>query len=230
MTTYATLLSKLRQERNYTQAEVAAACHMSRPSYIAVEKGTKELTLAEAFDLANFFGIRLDDLVANVPPDDKKCEMMLRAFLRAAAADRTALKKTKLVKLLYLTDFSWFYLHKKSMSGQPYRHLTFGPTPDVFFRLLEELELRGIITILQVARDDYHMYEIEETTSASRQPLTLLAKKETEHIAKVWKAWRKASTAEILEFTNNQAPMRETSTGEIIPYSLITNEPAHNVF
>jgi transcriptional regulator with XRE-family HTH domain len=229
MTPYASLLKTLRLRRGVLQADVANATHISRPSYVAVEKGTKELTLSEAVSLTLYYGITLDELVSATTPDDSRYEAMLRVMLRAAASDRVTVKKTKLAKLLYLVDFSWYYLHHISMSGQPYRKLAFGPTPDVFFRLIEELELRGTITITQVAREDYHMYEITETKSASKEILAPLRPPELAHIHNIWKSWRDASTAEILTFTNKQAPYCETNDGEIIDYDLILDVPAHEV-
>jgi len=229
MTRYAPLIRTLRAKRGVLQADVAVAAGMSRPSYSAVEAGTKELSLAEAVALTNYFGISLDDLVKRSVPDDRRYEEMLRGILRCAFADRVALKKTKLAKLLYLVDFSWYYQYKKSMSGQPYRKLAFGPTPDIFFRLIEDLELGGVITITQIARDDYHMYEIAETISAAKRPLTLLSKPELLHIEKVWRAWREASTAEIVAFTAEQSPYRDTTLGEILDYNLVLTLAPHEV-
>ena len=44
----ATLLRQLREERELSQAEVAAKFGVSRPTYIALEQGKRELTLSEA--------------------------------------------------------------------------------------------------------------------------------------------------------------------------------------
>jgi DNA-binding XRE family transcriptional regulator len=108
-TTYAHFIKYLREERNMSQAEVATVASMSRASYVAVEKGTKELTLAEANSITKLFGITLDELVQTVAPDLKKYTHMMLYFIRAAKANKTAIKKTKLASLLYLADFAWYY-------------------------------------------------------------------------------------------------------------------------
>ena len=229
-TTYATFIKYLREERKLARADVATAASMSRASYVAVEKGTKELTLAEADAITKLFGITIDELLRTEAPNLVKYRQMISAFLRAVKTDRTALKKTKLAQLLYLADFSWYYLQQKSMSGVSYRHTDFGPLSDVYFRLLEEMEAGGCINIKQIYRDDYHMYEIEETRTAAKKPLTELSKKEQTHLNTIWSQWRDASTAEIVTFTSEQTPYRESVTGEIISYDTILGEDAYALY
>ena len=229
-TTYASLIKYLREEKGLSQEVVAKQSNMSRASYVAVEKGTKELTLKEAEAVTKLFGITIDELLRTQAPDHAKYTQMILALLRNAKKNHKAVKKTKLAKLLYLTDFSWYYLSKKSMSGVAYRKVEFGPVADVYFRLLEEMEQGGVINIKQIYRDDYNMYEIEETRVSEKTALNLLTKKEQLHVAKVWKQWQEASTAEIVKFTHEQVPYKETMLGHIISYELITKEDAHMVY
>ena len=229
-TTYAAFIKYLREERKLAQTEVAQATKMSRASYVAVEKGTKELTLAEAEALTKLFGITIDELLQTTAPNYAKYRHMMLAFLRAAKTDKSALKKTKLAQLLYLGDFSWYYQQKKSMSGVSYRHTDFGPLADIYFRLLEEMEAGGIVNIKQIYRDDYHMYEIEETRTSAKKPLTELAKKEIAHLETIWTAWKAASTAEIVTFTSDQSPYRDSVAGEIISYELILDAPSYTIY
>jgi transcriptional regulator with XRE-family HTH domain len=227
---YGSLIKYLREEKALSQETVAKKTTMSRASYVAVEKGTKELTLKEADALTKLFGITIDELLRTQAPDHKKYMHMILALLREAAANHVVIKKTKLAKLLYLTDFSWYYLYKKSMSGQTYRKTDFGPVSDAFFRILEEMEQDGGVNIKQIYRDDYHMYEIEETRASAKLQLSLLSKKERTHISKIWKQWEKASTAEIVKFTQEQKPYVQSLHGQIVAYELILEEAPHTVF
>lgn len=229
-TTYAAFITYLREERKLTQAEVATATGMSRASYVGVEKGTKELTLAEADAITKLFGITIDELLQTEAPNLAKYRNMMMAYLRAAKTDRVALKKTKLAQLLYLTDFSWYFHHQKSMSGVSYRHTDFGPLADVYFRLLEEMEAGGVLNIKQIYRDDYHMYEIEETRTSAKKILVELTKKELAQISIIWTAWRDSSTAEIVTFTSEQAPYRDSVVGEVIPYTSILSEDTYTLY
>lgn len=229
-TSYSSLLKYLREERTLAQAEVAKRAGMSRASYVAVEKGTKELTLKEAVALTELFGISLDELLQSQAPNLGKYKQMILTFLRAAKTDRTVIKKTKLSRLLYLADFSWFYLHNVSLCNIAYRHTDFGAVSDTYFRLLEEMEQGGIVSVKQIYRDDYHMYEIEETRASEKTKLASLSKQEITHIEKIWTQWKSASTAEIVKFTNEQKPYVESVPGEIIDYKLIKREEAHTVY
>lgn len=229
-TTYADFIKYLREERKLSQVQVAEKVAMSRASYVALEKGTKELSLAEAVALTKLFGITIDELMLTVAPNHEKYRELILTFLRAAQTNKTSLKKTKLANLLYLTDFAWYYTTGKSLSGLAYRHIAFGPVADSYFRLLEEMEQGGILNIKQIYRDDYHMYEIEETRASAKKPLPLISKKEFVHIHKIWTQWEKASTAEITKFVCEQTPYRESVLGEVIDYALIKQEDSYNVY
>lgn len=229
-TRYAAFIKYLREERKLAQADVATAAGMSRASFVAVEKGTKELTLAEADAITKLFGITIDALLQTEAPNTTKYTQMMLAFLRASKNDKTTLKKTKLAQLLYLSDFSWYYHHKKSLSGVTYRHTDFGPLADIYFRILEEMEAGGVINIKQIYRDDYHMYEIEETRTSAKKLLPELSKKEIVHIEMVWTAWKEASTAEIVTFTSEQAPYQNSVPGEIISYEAIRRTESYNLY
>jgi len=229
-TLYASFIKHLRENRGLSQAEVAEHINMSRPSYVALEKGTKELTLAEAEALVQLFGITIDELLRTRIPNETKYKQMLLAYLREAKESGKILKKTKLAKLLYLADFSWYYTHLESMSGMTYRKIDFGPVPDSYFGLIEEMEVKGELNIKQIRRDDYHMYEIEETRASEKQPLDLLSKEELKHIKAVWKKWEDAKTNEIVSFTHGQEPYKYAFKGEIIPYELITQEEPDRVY
>ena len=229
-TAYANFIKYLREERALSQAEIATIASMSRASYVAVEKGTKELTLAEADALCKLFGITLDELVRTAAPNPQKYQEMMLFFIRQARLNKSIIKKTKLASLLYLADFAWYYLYDKSLSGLSYRKITFGPVADVYFRLLEEMEVAGIINIKQIYRDDYHMYEIEETRASSRKILGTLSKKEQTHLGKIWTQWEKSSTAEILKFTTEHSPYQNSLDGEMITYELIKEEDSYNLY
>jgi transcriptional regulator with XRE-family HTH domain len=229
-TSYASFLKYTREERHLSQAIVAERIGISRASYIALEKGTKELSLAEAEALTRVFGISIDELLRTETPNLLKYRHMILAFLRVAKEANQVIKKTKLAKLLYLTDFSWYFLTNKSMSGVTYRRIDFGPVADAYFRLLEEMEQDGTVIIKQIYRDDYHMYEIEETKTSSKKSLSLLTKKEVAHIHIIWKQWASASTAEIVKFTHEQKPYQLSLPGELIAYEHIKTEESYNIY
>jgi transcriptional regulator with XRE-family HTH domain len=215
----------LREKKGLSQKDVADKLGMSRPSYISVEQGKRELSLSEAQKFTDLFGISLKDMETGLVPDYEKYKEMILSFLRFFSLTSDGkIPKTKLAKLLYLADFAWFYENLESMSGMQYRRIKFGPVPDLYFRALDELEMEGKISINR----KYDSLLISENKGSKRNNLERLSKKENKLIKEITKKWEKRKTNEIVNFTHNQLPYLICSEDEIIPYSLITQEdPAY---
>jgi hypothetical protein len=200
---------------------------MSRTSYILVEQGKKELSLSEAQIISNIFGISLKDMEMGTVPNIDKYKEMIISFLRSFNKGDGKIPKTKLAKLLYLADFSYYYTNAKSMSGMQYRKLQYGPVPDLYFRALDELEEEG-----RIERDNKRsdVILISENDGSKKMPLEKLQKKEVELITKIAKKWEDKKTREIVNFTHNQLPYKVCSPDEIIPYELIIQEDPEYVY
>jgi DNA-binding XRE family transcriptional regulator len=219
-------IKKLRLDNDYSQEYVAKKIGISRTSYIAVEQGKKELCLSEAEALSELYHISIDDLVTNNKKKHAKYEQMLFAFLRELDGDKKV-PKTKLAKLLYFSDFAWFYFHHTSMSGLKYRKIAHGPVPDYYFRLIEELDGDGKIKI-DTTKNGALL--ISETRVGEKVGDDLLNKKEKEIIKKIAFNWKDKKTKEIVDFAHSQIPYIFAEKGEIIPYELITQEDPKHVY
>ncbi len=224
---YVKLIKTLRTKRGISQLELAKKLGISRPSYIAIEQGKRELTLSEAQKLADIFGFDLDEMKSGLVPNYEKYKEMILAYLRQAErADDGKLPKTKLAKLLYLADFGWFYHHLESMSGMAYRKFQYGPVPDAYFRAIDELQEEGKINV-GCAGDSTL---ISENRGSRRQPLKSLNKNELAFIAEVAGKWKNRRTKEIVDFTHNQLPYLVSHENEIVPYEAITQENPGDVY
>jgi DNA-binding XRE family transcriptional regulator len=223
---YFQLIKKLRQERGFHQSEIAEKIGVSRTSYIAFEKGKKELSFSQAIKLAEIFGISLEDVESGLKPDFEKYKEMILFNLREAVSADGYIPKTKLAKILYLADFAYFYEKMKSMSGMQYRCLQYGPVPNLYFRALDELEESGKISI-------DHKGEcllVSENKSSKKQILDKISKEEGNLMKKIAKKWKEKNTREIVHFTHNQLPYKLCSPNEIIPYELIIQEDPDHVY
>ena len=227
---YGSFIREQREKRGISQGQMAERLSISRPSYVAVEKGTKELSLSEAEALTKVFGISVDELLRGEAPNYKKYKQMILAYLREAKKDGKILKKTKLAKLMYLADFAWFYENLESMSGMEYRKMQFGPVPSDFFRAVEELEEEGSIKIKHERDGEKDMYVISEGRGSSKRPLDELSKEENILIDNVWDKWSDANTREIVDFTHNQLPYTLAFDGEVVSYPLITQVNPEDVY
>lgn len=225
---YAQFIKALRIKRGFSQSELAIKLGMSRPSYIAVEQGKKELTLSEAEKLSEILGVSLKEMESGISANYEKYKQMILAYIRNAGSKKDGrITKTKLAKLVYLADFAWFYNHLESMSGMQYRKIQYGPVPDSYFRAIDELFEDGQIEITPT--EDGAML-ISQTRNGAKIALSEISKDEEKLIKNISDKWKDKNTKEIVTFTHNQLPYAVCLDNEIIPYELITQENPEDVY
>ena len=235
MSNLAQNLEKARQAYGYTQDQVAEAMGVSRPTYAAIETGKRDITLSHLEILAAMFRVSEDELRGApdgistiVDPQasvDKYKQIILNALQFGADSKDGKITKTKLAKLVYLADFSWYYNHLTPMSGMSYRRLPRGPVPDVYFRAIDEMVESGVIDIEPSGRA--FMISMVERGDA---PHSKLSDNERDTIKILGEAWKDKQTQEIVDFTHEQLPWQICREGEVIPYGLITQEDPEKVY
>ena len=224
---YAAFVKELRTKRGFSQSDIANKLGISRPSYIAIEQGKRELTLSEAEKLSDVLGVSLREMENGVTSNYEKYKQMILAYLRNTGSKDGRIPKTKLAKLVYLADFGWFYSHLESMSGMQYRKIQYGPVPDVYFRAVDELFEEGKIEITPTQEG---AMLIAQTRTGGKVSLSELSQEEEQFINSVAAKWKGKNTKEIVAFTHNQLPYAVCSDNEIIPYELITQENPEDVY
>ena len=158
--------------------------------------------------------------------------MLIEVLRRYHAYTGRPAPKTLFAKLIYFADFAWYYNELRPMSGMKYRRDQFGPVPDQFFRLTDNMVESGELT-LKIKRIPGHKRPaqlISLSTETAEEPNQYLSENEISIIDKIVKKWRDASVDEIFEFTHHQLPWQVTRPGEFIPYELITQEEPDNVY
>lgn len=111
---YFTFVKSLRVKRGFSQLEIAKKIGISRSSYIAFEQGKRDLTLAEANEIAKIFQISLEDITkgkvftpqvvfekARIGKKTKEIEKLKGAILERIAIPQEKVCKFKQV-LLYI--------------------------------------------------------------------------------------------------------------------------------
>jgi DNA-binding XRE family transcriptional regulator/uncharacterized phage-associated protein len=226
-------IEQARLARGYTQEQVAHAIGVSRPTYINIESGKKELTINQAKSLSSMLRISMDDILgtadgssvfSNIMKSTEKYKQIILNALKYGAGKDGKITKTKLAKLVYLADFTWYYLNSSPMSGMTYRKLPRGPVADVYFRALDELEEDG--TIIREPKGKAVLFSLIEKEA----PISRLSGDELILIEKIGKAWSSKSTDDIVSFTHEQLPWQICRDGEVIPYCLITQEEPERVY
>ena len=226
------LLKDLRLRSEKTQNEVAEFLGVSRTSYLNLEQGKRKPSFEEMKKLAELYKREIWELDPEMREKQGKFKQML-LFLVQKVGESGKLTKTKLAKMLYLADFAWFYHHHEPMSGLHYRKIHYGPVPDYFFRLYDELASEGKIKIefLSGRNGIQGGASLTKNTPATRlEKCDLLGREEKALLTKVAKKWINKGTDEIVAFTHNQIPYAFTDKNTIIDYRLITQEDPENVF
>lgn len=222
-TIYAKLVKEIRINKGFSQAELAVKIGLSRASYIAIEQGKRELTLGECEKLSKVLGTAMSDIERGEVPNYEKYKQMILLYLRM----NPYLTKTKLAKLLYFADFSWYYYHLKSMSGMEYRKIQYGPVADTYFRLIDEMRDGGEINI--EIKDEGAMH-ISLTESGAKHTITAIEQQEVDLMQKINIKWQDKRTAEIVSFTHKQLPFLLADDNEIVSYNVFGQEDPDDIF
>lgn len=220
---YAKFIKDLRKERGLSQSFMAEKIGISRPSYVAIEKGTRDLTLGEFEKLSGILNVSFEELENKELPNYEKYKQMILAFLRKGGV----IPKTKLAKLLYFADFAWFYYNLQSMSGMQYRKIQYGPVSDTYFRIIDEMFDKGEIAITQT-KDGAML--ISQTRSGAKINLSKINKKEEELIENIEEKWKGKKTNEIVDFTHKQLPYLYAQDNQIVSYGLFTQENPKEIY
>lgn len=223
ITKYGSLIRAARMKQGISQAEVAKKLGLSRPSYIAIEQGKRELTIEEFEKLSGLIGISMADIKRGEVADYEKYKQMILAFLRLYKQ----VPKTKLAKLLYFADFGWYYTHLKSMSGMQYRKIQYGPVADAYFRLIDEMIDAGEID-MEITAEGAML--LSQTRTGKNAKLDLLSKKEENLMQRIDAKWHDKKTAEIVSFTHRQLPYLVARDNEYVSYLVFTQENPGEIF
>lgn len=139
---------------------------------------------------------------------------IIEAVISYFAEHTLYLYKTKLMKLLWYADVLSFIKYRKAMTGLVYRHEGLGALPIGHYSLmnLENLNIEEEVnsnfdTMLHIypsQNKDYSVLSVEDKTILD----AVIAK------------FRNYKAAEIVEYMHEEKAYKETSAGDIIPFSI----------
>jgi transcriptional regulator with XRE-family HTH domain len=213
-------IEKMRSTKRFTQEQIANLLNVSRATYINITKGKRDLTTRELDKLSAFFNIPIAEFF-DQPRNNEKFKQMYFYILRHF---QEGITKTKLAKLLYLADFSYFYDTLVPMSGVRYVRREYGPVADIFFELTNDLFDKGKINIKPLD----HALMISSTSIDYEY--NYISDDEKDLLDRICAFWKDKRTSEIVNFTHEQKPWKMCRDGEYIPYSLIIQEDPNHVY
>jgi transcriptional regulator with XRE-family HTH domain len=244
----------LREENNFSQEYIARELGMSRPTYMQIEKGERELTISESEKIAAIFGMQLKGLLFPEGVSDKKIifveekskkksktdgvriivnradiikfkEVLLYILEKVGAKQNIG--ETALYKLLYFIDFDFYEKFEEQLTGARYIKNHYGPTPMEFKKVVEEMVERGEI---EKVNSKYFKYDQKKYLPHRNPDLRILSALEIKHIDEVLSRLSDKNAGELTEYSHSDVPWRVHEYGEIISYeSVFYRDPDHSV-
>ena len=214
----------LRKKYNYSQDEIASKLGVSRQTYSKFENGSAELNIMQVQQLANIYGVKVSDLFYEIQNTEKFKQMLIYVLSKF---QKHGLTKTKLAKLLYLSDFYHYYTHFDSISHVNYKCKEYGPLAEPFLEVIEDMYEKGELHI-DILDEGAQILSLSK--SFKQNNFDELNDEEKKEIDEVCDKWKDATSKELVNFTHKQKPWMACEENEIIPYDLILQEDPNNVF
>lgn len=170
------LLRQQRINQKMTQEYIALELSISRPTYMQIERGKREITISEAKKFAALFGMSLENFLAMKEPRQalkiKKESIKTPETLQVRITEKNLDKfkqvllyilnkvggkpnvgETVLHKLLYFIDFDYYEEFEENLIGATYIKNYHGPTPVEFSKVIEEMQKAGEIKKIIILKE-----------------------------------------------------------------------------
>jgi len=201
-------IKTLREQNKFSQEYLAEKLEVSRPTYMQIEKGERELTISEAKTLAMVFDMSLEDFLEgresaepviiihgrkepkrkskneiriNIPQEkaDKFEQVLL--YILAKIGGKPNIGQTALYKLLYFIDFDYYEKYEEQLIGAKYIKNTHGPTPVMFAKIVDRFEREQKV---EKVKSKFYKYEQTKYLVNPNMPIDLsaLSAQELAHI------------------------------------------------
>jgi transcriptional regulator with XRE-family HTH domain len=237
-------LRHLRTKRNISQEKLAEEIGVSRPTYLQIEKGERELTVTEAQKLARIFGMSLEDFLEekelrislpelpsrqkavrgktdmriNVPQERmaKFREVLLYILKRVGAKPNVG--ETVLYKILYFIDFDFYEKFEEQFMGLRYIKNHHGPSPIGFTQMVTKMEREKDLVRV---KGKYFQYDQKKYMPLREPDLSKIDSRELQHIDVELARLSDMNAAQIRDFSHEDIPWKVHKMGESLDYEYV---------
>lgn len=240
-----TFIHQHRKQRRLTQGDLARALGISRPTYMQIEAGERELTLAEAQKLAAIFempfeqfllgktgeapivtlepekpakGPRKGAIRIHVPQKNLKKFREVLLYILTKVGGKPNVGETVLYKLLYFIDFDYYEKFEEQLIGATYIKNHYGPTPVEFKKIVELMERQGE---LESVKSKYFQREQKKYLPHRAPDLSLLTAREKEHIDEVLARLSDKNAKELSQHSHGDMPWLSGTLGQPLSYESV---------
>ena len=233
-------LRQLRTKRSISQEQLAEEIGISRPTYLQIEKGERELTVTEAQKLSEIFGMTLEDFLGgrepqvtvphlpskekmeekngmriNVPQENMgKFREILLYILQKIGAKPTV-GETVLYKILYFIDFDFYEKFEEQLMGLKYIKNHHGPSPVGFTQMIAKMEKDGDLVRV---RSRYFQYDQKKYIPRREPDLAKIDSRELQHIDMELARLSDMNAVQIREYSHEDIPWKVHKMGEQLEY------------
>jgi len=236
-------IQKMRESKGFTQEYMAQKLEMSRPTYVALEKGQREITIEEAKQIAKLFDLsfnqfineeesseqvdiiqstekeEIQDLRISIPQKNFEKFREILLYILFQVGGKPNVGETVLYKLLYFIDFDYYEKYEEQLIGATYIKNHFGPTPVEFKKLVEKMIKDGELEIIKSKSFQYD----QKRYLAVREPdfAKLLSAQELQHINDVLARLSDKNATELSDYSHQDVPWIVAEEGKPIDYESV---------
>jgi len=237
-------LRQLRSTKGFSQEQLARDIGVSRPTYLQIENGQKDLTIGEARKLAEIFGMSLEDFLEGEEPqialpnlpskkknqaesDDMRIsipqenmekfrEILLYILQKIGAKPNVG--ETVIYKILYFIDFDFYEKFEEQLMGLKYMKNHHGPSPIGFTQMVAKMEKDKD---LMRVKSKYFQYEQKKYMPLREPDLSKIDAKELRHIDAELARLSNMNATQIREFSHDDIPWKVHKMGESLDYEYV---------
>ncbi|MDO9464575.1 MAG: DUF4065 domain-containing protein [bacterium] len=235
-------IRQMRKKHNLTQEYLASKIGISRPTYVQIEQGERELTISEAGKLASIFDISFENFLAGNAPEckvvfeerpkqklsgdlqirvtsknlDKFKQVLL--YVLGEVGGKPNVGETVLHKLLYFIDFDYYEKFEENLMGATYIKNHHGPTSVELKDIFVDMQKKGEI---EAVKSQYFKYEQKKYLPLKRPNLDKFSAREIEHINEVLARLADKNAKEIENYSHEDIPWKTAEEGQQLSYESV---------
>jgi transcriptional regulator with XRE-family HTH domain len=217
---------KLRLQLGLSQEEVSGYLKMSRPTWVKVERGERELTKDEQDQLDHLAEVSFphakEDIRIDIPQLNAEKFKQVFLYILEKTAGKPNIGMTALYKLLYFIDFDYYEKYEKQLMGLTYIKNTHGPTPRDFIKVIDQMKKAEQI---EEVDSKYFTFDQKKFLPRQRADLGLLSAQELEMINSVLVRYSDKNASELSHLSHEDTPWDVAEEGKNIEYEHVFYRP-----
>ncbi len=240
-------IQQLRKKHNLTQEFLASKIGVSRPTYVQIEQGERDITITEAQKLAVLFDIPFEvflqgkektktiieiksgrkqsqkeksEIRISVPQEkmDKFKQILLHILKKVGGKPNIGM--TALYKLLYFIDFDYYEKYENQLMGLIYLKNHHGPTPLLFENIIKDMVKKGDVEIIK--SKFYQFPQTKYLVNPKIEPdLSILNGQEQKHIDRELERLSNLTANQLTELSHKDVPWISAENGKPLDYESV---------